>query len=260
MSSAMLGSTLLEIDGDGSPVVFVHGLGGTSNSFTAMLPAFGGFRCIRPDLPGSGRSPRVGLQLSIGLFAEVIEAVIRSVGGAPAHLVAHSLGTLVAQHVAVNAPACVRSLTLFGPIFEPGDAARDRLRERARMVRQHGLLGVADAAASGGLSSSSKSANPLAGPFLRESHMRQDPEGFAQTCEALANAQAADLRRLRCPTLLVTGDEDAVAPPEATRALAEKIRGARVKILSHCGHWTPIELPKDCARLASEHARAHAAD
>lgn len=255
MSSAALGTTLLDIDGEGSPVVFVHGLGGTSNSFQAMLPAFGGFRCIRPDLPGSGRSPRMGLQLSIGLFADVIEAVIRTVGGAPAHLIGHSLGTLIAQHVAVNAPECVLSLTLFGPIGEPGDAARDRLRDRARMVRQHGMTGVADASASG-LSSSTRASNLLAAPFLRESHLRQDAEGFAQTCEALAAAQAADLRRLRCPTLLVTGDEDTVAPPEATRALAEKIRGARVKVLGRCGHWTPVELPKECGLLASDHARA----
>lgn len=260
MTNAVLGTTMLEIDGDGAPVVFVHGLGGTSNSFHAMLSAFGGFRCIRPDLPGSGRSPRAGLQLSIDLFADVIAGVIRSVAGAPAHLVGHSMGTLIAQHVAVSAPDSVRSLTLFGPIGEPGDASRERLRARARLVRNTGMLGVADAAAEGGLSSASKSANPLAAPFLRETHMRQDPEGFAQTCEALASAQAADLRRLRCPVLLVTGDEDAVAPPEAVRALAEKIRGARVKVLSHCGHWTPIELPKECGRLASEHARANAAD
>ncbi len=259
MSGGSLGLTLLEIDGEGAPVVFVHGLGGTSNCYQAMLPAFAGFRCIRPDLPGSGRSPRAGLQLSIGLFAEVIAGVIRHVGGAPAHLVGHSMGTLVALHVAASVPECVLSLTLFGPIGAPGDAARERLRERARVVRSGGLLGVADAVASGGVSSASKAANPLLGPFLRESHMRQDPESFAQTCEALAGAEAADFRRVRCPTLLVTGDEDAIAPPSAAQALADKIRGARVKTLNRCGHWTPLEMPVECGKLAAAHVRAHAA-
>ena len=258
MSSAALGKTLLEIDGDGAPVVFVHGLGATSNCWQALLGAFAGFRCIRPDLPGSGRSPRPAAPLTLDLFVDVISDVIRLVGGAPAHLVAHSMGTLVAQHVAVRAPDSVCSLTLFGPIGEPADAARERLRERARTVRQAGLLGVADAVVAAGLSSASKSANPLAGPFVRELHMRQDAESFAQTCEALAAARGADLRALRCPTLLVTGDADAIAPPTAVQALAEKIRGSRVKVLSRCGHWTPIELPTDCARLASEHVRAHA--
>jgi 3-oxoadipate enol-lactonase len=51
---AAVGPIQLEVDGQGEPVVFVHGLGGTSNTFAAMLESFAGFRCIRPDLPGSG--------------------------------------------------------------------------------------------------------------------------------------------------------------------------------------------------------------
>jgi 3-oxoadipate enol-lactonase len=107
------------------------------------------------------------------------------------------------------------------------------------------------------VSSASSSANALLVPFLRESHMRQDPEGFAQSCEALAAAEGADLRFLRCPTLIVTGDEDAVAPPSAAQAIADKVKGAKVKVLEHCGHWTPFERPRDCARLLSEHVRAN---
>jgi pimeloyl-ACP methyl ester carboxylesterase len=88
--------------------------------------------------------------------------------------------------------------------------------------------------------------------------MRQDVEGFAESCEALASARGADLRLLRCPTLLVTGDEDIIAPPSAVQGLAGRLKGAKFKVLAHCGHWTPIELPRDCSRLASDHIRAHA--
>jgi pimeloyl-ACP methyl ester carboxylesterase len=168
------------------------------------------------------------------------------------------MGTTVGQHVAAKMPEWVTSLTLFGPIHEPSDAARQRLKDRARAARQEGMIGIADAVV-GGLPSATRSASPLVAPFLRESHMRQDAEGFAQTCEALADAQGADLRLLRCPTLLVTGDEDVVAPPSMTQALADKIKGATVKVLERCGHWTPVERPQDCARLLSEHVRAYGA-
>ena len=105
--------------------------------------------------------------------------VIKAVAGAPAHLVGHSLGTLVAQHVAVEAPEWVASLTLFGPIVEPATTARERLRARAQTARHDGLVAVADGVVGAALSSSSRAA-PLAIAFLRESHMRQDAEGFAQ--------------------------------------------------------------------------------
>jgi pimeloyl-ACP methyl ester carboxylesterase len=52
--------------------------------------------------------------------------------------------------------------------------------------------------------------------------------------------------------LLVTGDEDAVAPPQAVRALAERISGAggsvRNVVLARCGHWHTFERAEDCAR------------
>jgi 3-oxoadipate enol-lactonase len=258
MSAAALGRTQLEIDGDGAPVVFIHGLAGTSNFFQPLLSAFGGFRCIRPDLPGSGRSPRPHAALSIDLFVETVGEILRSVAGAPAHLVAHSMGTLIAQHVVVRWPESVRSLTLFGPIAEPAESARERLRERARLARQDGMVDIAEALSQAGLSTASRTGAPIAVAFVRESYMRQDAEGYAQSCEALAGARGADTRLIRCPTLMVTGDEDAIAPPGAVQALAERIKGAKVKVLHRCGHWTTIEAPSDCAKLASEHVRAHA--
>jgi 3-oxoadipate enol-lactonase len=144
---------------------------------------------------------------------------------------------------------------LFAPILEPADAARQRVRERAQLARGQGMCVVADQVVEAGLSSNSKASNPLAAAFVRESHMRQDAEGFAKTCEALASATAADLRLITCPTLLVTGDEDKVAPPSAVQAMAEKIKDSRVKILDRCGHWTMIEKPNECSKLLSEFLR-----
>ena len=199
MTGAAVGRTMIEIDGAGPAIVFVHGLGGTSNSFQMLLGALGGFRCVRPDLPGSGRSPRPFQALTMELFVETIFEVVQKVGGGPAHLVGHSLGTLVCLHLAAQRPEWVKSLTLFGPIVEPSDAARQRLRDRARAARQDGMIGIADAAGSSGVSSTSTNANALLAPFVRESHMRQDPEGFAQSCEALAAAQGADLQVFALP-------------------------------------------------------------
>jgi pimeloyl-ACP methyl ester carboxylesterase len=258
MSGAALGRVEIEIDGEGPPIVFLHGLGATSSSFQPLLPALRGFRCIRPDFPGAGRSPRPYVPVTIDFLCGTALDVVKSVAGAPAHIVAHSLGTLVAQHLAVSASEWVASLTLFGPIDEPGDAARERMRDRAALARRSGMIAIADPVAAAGLSSSTRADNPAAEAFVRESHLRQDPEGFAESCEALALAKGADLRLLSCPTLVVTGEDDPIAPSGVAQGLADKIKGAKLRTLPRCGHWTPIEHPKECARLASEHIRAHA--
>ena len=81
--------------------------------------------------------------------------------------------------------------------------------------------------------------------------MRQNPEGYALACEALAKATAADARLISAPTLLVTGDADAVNPPGIARDLADRIAGARLSLVDRGGHWLTIERPegtqsKDC--------------
>lgn len=256
MSGASLGRIELEIDGEGPPIVFLHGLGATSSSFQPLLNSLGGFRCIRPDLPGAGRSPAPFAPITIEALVEAVRDIVLRVAGGPAHLVGHSMGTLVAQHVAASAPEAVLSLTLFGPIGEPADTARERLRDRASLVRRNGMIAVADAIAAAGLSTATKSANPVAYAYVRESHLRQDPDGFARSCDALAAAKCADLRRFGRPTLLVTGEDDPIAPPTAAQGLADRIRGAKLRVLPLCGHWTPLEQPRECARLASDHIRA----
>ncbi|MEO8312944.1 MAG: alpha/beta hydrolase, partial [Caldimonas sp.] len=158
------------------------------------------------------------------------------------------------QHVAVTAPKLVRSLALFGPLITPPETARTAIRARAAKARGEGTAGmheIALALLDGAVSAETRQRSPLAVAFVRESLMRQDGEAYARSCEALAEAQPAAVERIEAPVLLVTGDEDGVAPPQQVRAFAEKLHAAkstRVVVLPKCGHWTPIERPEDCAR------------
>ena len=243
-------------EGDGDAVFCVHGLGGSSNTWTPLaLTALGHHRVVRLDLPGSARSPAGNTPLTIERMAEGVTAVCQRLGLARVHLLGHSMGTIVCQHVAAAQPQLVRSMALFGPLVAPPDAARANIRARASKARTEGTAGMQDIGQTlmnGATSADSRQRNPVVAAFVRESLMRQDPEGYARSCEALADTRAAALERIAAPTLLVTGDEDTVAPPQAVRAMAERFGPpagpARVVVFNRCGHWTPIERPEDCAR------------
>ena len=239
----------VEIQGEGEPVVMIHGLGGTSNTFTPVLAAFARHRTIRFDLPGSGRSPRVDGPLSLRLFVERALLVMRKAEVERAHVVAHSMGTIVAAHLAATEPGKVTSLALFGPLLAPPDPARAAIRARAAEARKGDMQPIADALLQSSVSADTRIKRPAAAAFVRELLMRQDAEGYARTCEALAEMQPADTSRIDCPTLLVTGDEDVVAPPQSVRMMSERIAGSRVEVLRGCGHWTPVEKPEECTGL-----------
>ena len=193
-----------EIEGEGEAVLMIHGLGGTANTFTPVMPAFARHRVIRFDLPGSGRSHRVEGSLS---------------------------------------------LALFGPLLAPPEPARGPIRARGAQAREGDMQPIADALVRASLSAETRARRPAAVAFVRESLLRPDPEGYARSCEALAEMRPVDTSPITCPTLLVTGDEDAVAPPHAVRMMGERIAGSRVEVLRGCGHWTPVEKPEECTAL-----------
>ena len=120
---------------------------------------------------------------------------------------------------------------------------------------------ITQALVAGSLSADTRERLPMAVAFVRESLMRQEGEAYARNCEALADAQAARVDAFKAPVLLITGDEDGVAPPQAVRAMADKLHGAkstRVVVLPRCGHWTPIERPEECQRELREFLTANA--
>ena len=146
----------VEVDGEGDAVVLVHGLGGTSNTWTPLMGALARHRAIRPDLPGSGRSARVEGPLSIQGFVDCVTTVCDRLGVKRAHFVGHSLGTIVCLHLAAGHPQRVRSLALFGPLLAPPEAARPNIAARALKARSEGVAGmqaIAEAIVQGATSS-----------------------------------------------------------------------------------------------------------
>jgi len=250
VSTQVISGLSVEVIGQGRPILCIHGLGGSSNVWSPLLPALEGCQVIRFDLPGSGRSELGSKQLSIDVFVEAVETVLSSLNVDDVDILAHSMGTIVAAHFAAKHPTKVASLSLFGPLLAPPDAGRDGIRARAKHAAEgvHAIQEIADAIVQGATSRETKLEQPAVTAFVREFIMRQTPEGYSQSCAALAEAQPADVTKLSMPVLLVTGDQDGVAPPSNVQAYGEKLADARVVVLKSCGHWTPLEKPQDCIK------------
>jgi pimeloyl-ACP methyl ester carboxylesterase len=261
MSFYLIDHVAVEESGTGSPVVCVHGLGGSSNTWSAMQPSLDAQRLIRIDLPGSGRSKLPQEELSLALLVQCLQTICQRLDIARAQWLGHSMGTIVLQHLAVAAPSLVKCMVLFGPLAEPPEAARESIRNRAEKIRSGGIQGlqeITDSLLTTAVSEHTKRNNPSAYAYVRESLMRQSPLGYAATCEVLSQARSADLESIVSPVLLVTGEEDKVSPPEAVHTLARRITAAKSVVLTRCGHWTPIEKPHECAREARAFLKRHA--
>jgi 3-oxoadipate enol-lactonase len=235
-----------EISGTGDPVLFIHGLGGTANVFgpqAGVLSRF--FTCVRYDLPGAGLSGLGNAKTIDDLVSSALQVLDQAEVAKPVHVVAHSMGTVVAQHLALRAPTHVRSLSLIGPVHAPAEAGRKALEARAAKARDESMVGVAEQVVAGGLSADTKARRPEVAAFVRELIMRQNPEGYARHCEALARAEAANVAKIESPAILITGDEDNTSPAPASAQLSSKFVDSELIVLDRTGHWTTLERPSE---------------
>lgn len=228
------------------PILFIHGLGGTSEYFTPLVAQLKATHSLHlADLEGHGLSPSAATStLSINSFALDAFELIKQAGinsNSGLTIVAHSMGCLVALRFALEHPDLVKNLVLMGPPPSPlPEAGATASYSRAALVREKGMLGVVDAIAEAGISDSSKDRNPLALAATRLSLLSQDPEGYAKACTALADSHAdvIDISALRCRTLVITGSEDKVSPPELCKKMnAQMLNCEGVVVLPNVGHW-----------------------
>lgn len=232
--------------GEGPPVVFVHGLGGSSNAWHGVMQAVKQHQtCVAMDLRGHGRSGGRG-KFSIEQWARDIEKLIRHLELPTVTLVGHSLGSLVVQHLAQHTPELCDNLVLVSGIsyFQPPTA--EAYKDRADKVEAEGAEGMdllVDAWLEGAVSPQSHATQPGAVGLLRELFLRNDPQMYAKACKALAKAPSIKREEIGQPTRIIVGAHDRSTPLAMAEELKADIPVSSVKVVPDVAHWIPVEAP-----------------
>lgn len=218
--------------GDGTPVVFQHGLCGDIRQVAEAFPDDTGLRLIGLECRGHGAS-EAGQVFSIATFADDVAALIQRMGG-PVVLAGISMGAAIASRIAVRRPDLVRGLVLARPAWV-AEAAPANMRpnaevgallsrlppEQARAEFEAGETGAMLArAAPDNLAS-------LLGFFVRE-----PVDVTARLLCAISadgpDVAEAELRALALPTLVLATAQDFIHPLPHAERLARLVPNARL--------------------------------
>lgn len=244
-------------DNGGPAAVFIHGLGGSADYWTPLIssPPLRSWNSLLFDLEGHGLSPTTPLsKLSIASFANDVKNLCSQSGITSVTLVAHSMGCLVALKCAQDNPSLVSKLILIGPPPNPLPAAGVQgSHARAALVRAEGMDAVVDAVSSAGTSEKTKSSNLVALSAVRTSLLGQPSEGYAKACSALAESPALDVGSIQAKTVIITGAEDKVSPPQVCEGYNQRLPNVvHVEVLKDVGHWHVFEDPAGVLRGIGE--------
>ncbi len=249
--------------GEGEPVVLLHGIPTGAELWRDLLRllADAGHRGLAPDLPGYGRTrlPSSG-DFSLAGAAALVSRWQDEAGLSPAWVVGHDAGGAVAQILAVRHPRSVSRLTLVNSIADGTWPA-----PRARFATLAAKAGLYRAAARLGLVPNAYMRWQVERSFGDRARVRAvdlERVTWDTKCSTAAGRAAFEchlaaldprdtgtvapaLRRLEIPSQIVWGLEDPFQRwhPAGTR-LRELLPGASVRTLDGCGHFVPLECPK----------------
>ena len=233
----------------GRPVLLLHELGGSSESWAATLPRFAARgRTVAPDLRWAGRSEKPTAPGSIADLADDLAALSDALGVAAWDVVGSALGALVGAVLAMRHPARVRRLAMFAVSDDLGGRVAEYLAERAARVRTVGMRGVADASLANAFPEGFEAERAAYRPI----YMGNDPAGFAELSLALSRLRLgpSDWASIRCPVQAGSGARDFIWPPEHGRRVAALIPGARFALLPDAGHFPHMQSPEALANAA----------
>jgi 3-oxoadipate enol-lactonase len=239
-----------DLQGTGEPLVLIHGAQGDRSMFTGFIPAFTNhFRVLTFDQRGSGQSEKPDMAYSIAMLADDTATLMEHVGFTSAHIVGVSMGGMIAQEFVLRHPQRTRSLVLGcttpgGPkaVRIGGDALTSAYSTQPLSAEERGRA-LAEAAFTKGYIEKHPE---IIGAMVESRRQRPlDPVALGHRMKAAFAHDTYDrLSQIACPTLVITGKDDALISWENSRILAERIPGAQLVLLEPAGHCFWMEQPE----------------
>ncbi len=240
------GNSAMDVDRDAPAVLFLHGAGmdHTVWQLQSRYIAHHGYRSIAANFPGHDKSEGPPLS-SIEEMAAWAADLIAALDIAPAHVVGHSMGSLVALELAASNPASVRSLVLLGAA--------------AAMPVNQALLDAAAAdqhLAGEMMTNWSHHASAQIGghdvpgywQMASSSHLiDRCPTGTLAVDLNACNAYQGGIEaaaKIDAPVTVIIGDNDKMTSPRASKPLVDELSTPSVVVIEDAGHMAMIEASK----------------
>ena len=238
-------SLYYEEEGQGEPLLLLHGLGTDGRSWEYQRAYFAQeFRVIVVDVRGHGRSARPPGPYSVAQFAADVFALLDQLHIDRFHLVGLSMGGMIGFQMAVDQPERLRSLTVVnsGPELVP-----QNLKERWQIVQRRLVLNFMSMEKIGQFIGGRLFPEPEQAEYLAMfvQQMREnDPKAYRAATNALIGwSVRTRLGRIQCPVLVISGDMD-YTPVANKEAYVRQLPTARLLVIENSRHGTPIDQPE----------------
>ena len=241
----------VEIQGQGQPLIFVHGFPLDHTMWEAQIAEFSrDYHVLAPDLRGFGASDTGSGIATMERFADDLAelADCLSLTARGIVLCGLSMGGYIAFQFLRKYAALLRGLVLCNTrATADSDEVRENRYRLATKVRQEGPEAVVHQMLPKLVSDETRRERPECLDRLETMMRGASREGIAAAALGMAERpdSSALLSSLPCPALVIAGEFDALSPSSEMQAMANAIPGVRFEVIPGAGHMTPMEKPRE---------------
>ncbi len=252
--------------GQGRPIIFLHGNGFVGRLWQPVAESLSPrYRAIAIDQRGHGDSDAPQADYDWGRFVDDLLAFVGALGLDRPIVVGHSLGGAVAAYAEIQAPGTFESLALIDPIVSRTDEARASSEAMAERARKRRMLWSSRRE----MFESYRPREPF--DSWREDVLRlyvdwgsraSRESGVVMKCSGEVEAQVyengssldtfARLTAIKCPTLVLRGEDSEVVPQQLAEAIAARLAKGRLVTIPGTSHFVPMEQPEVVAEAINE--------
>jgi poly(3-hydroxyoctanoate) depolymerase len=242
----------VRVQGSGRPLLLIMGIGGNIEMWQPLVDELSDFETIAFDAPGMGESEIPRWPLSMSRLARITAGVVHTLGFPRVDVLGVSYGGAIAQELAYRHRPVVRRLVLAATTFGVGSLpgkprALALLSTPYRYYSRSHLKAIAPRLYGGRIARQPELLERDA--YARLGHA-PSWRGYAWQLAAIAGWSSLPfLRRIRVPTLVLTGDDDPIIRVWNGRILAGLIPGAQLRVMRGSGHLFLIDEAVESARL-----------
>lgn len=240
-----------EICGKGPDLILLGGLSTNHTAWSLMLPNLAKHFCVMMlDNRGSGKSSQSEGSYTIDDMAEDIAQLMEFCGIHSAFIAGHSMGGSIAQKLCIKHPDKVKAAVIAGSTAKLPKTAQMQIETTTKLI---------DAGLSQKLILETIFPWIYGNSFLEIpmniekelNYKKSEPypqtyEGYIGQVNALRSYDTLNqLEKIKCPILVLVGEEDLLTPIQCSKVIANSIPHACLKILTRCGHMIHREQPKE---------------
>lgn len=252
--------TYYEIHGrEGAPwLILSHSLACSVRMWDPQIAALGGeYRILAYDTRGHGSSGAPRGPYTLEMLADDLHGLLGALGIAQPHFCGLSMGGMIGQTFAVRHPGALRSLTLADTTSRYPREALPAWEDRIRIAESQGMGPLAQPTLERWFTPEFRAANAAAVERVRQLILATPVAGYVRCSRAIpAIDLTARLKEIRCPILVIVGEDDPGTPVAMAREIHEHAPGSRLVVLPRAAHLANLEAADGFTRALGEFLRS----